>query len=77
GLEHFASLETWQDYQRPRRNSLHLTLPSRSLFSPREAEQAAKMGFNLHADGTNDPKEVRNWRIHMIAVIASMSAIAS
>ncbi|TQN66058.1 Quinate permease [Colletotrichum shisoi] len=34
------------------------------------------MGFNLHADGTNDPKEVRNWRIHMIAIIASMSAIA-
>ncbi|UQC86269.1 quinate permease [Colletotrichum lupini] len=34
------------------------------------------MGFNLHADGTNDPSEVRNWRIHMIAVIASMSAIA-
>lgn len=35
------------------------------------------MGFNLHADGTNDPSEVRNWRIHMIAIIASMSAIAS
>ncbi|KXH62871.1 quinate permease [Colletotrichum salicis] len=34
------------------------------------------MGFNLHADGTNDPSEVRNWRIHMIAIIASMSAIA-
>ncbi|KAK1450308.1 quinate permease [Colletotrichum melonis] len=34
------------------------------------------MGFNFHADGTNDPSEVRNWRIHMIAVIASMSAIA-
>ncbi|KAK1981149.1 quinate permease [Colletotrichum cereale] len=34
------------------------------------------MGFDLHADGTNDPKEVRNWRIHMIAIIASMSAIA-
>lgn len=35
------------------------------------------MGFNLHAEGTNDPKEVRNWRIHLIAIIASMSAIAS
>ncbi|OHE96232.1 quinate permease [Colletotrichum orchidophilum] len=30
------------------------------------------MGFNLHADGTNDPEEVRNWRNHMRAVTASM-----
>lgn len=35
------------------------------------------MGFNLHAEGTNDPKDVRNWRIHMVALIASMSALAS
>lgn len=35
------------------------------------------MGFNLHAEGTTDLKEVRNWRIHLIAIIASMSAIAS
>ncbi|OAQ64612.1 sugar transporter [Pochonia chlamydosporia 170] len=34
------------------------------------------MGFDLHAEGTNDPRDVRNWRIHMIAIIASMSAIA-
>ncbi|KJZ70948.1 hypothetical protein HIM_09652 [Hirsutella minnesotensis 3608] len=33
------------------------------------------MGFNLHAEGTNDPKDVRNWRIHMVAIIASMSAV--
>lgn len=35
------------------------------------------MGFNLHAQGTNDPDDVRNWRIHMVAIIASMSAVAS
>jgi hypothetical protein len=35
------------------------------------------MGFNFHAEGTSDPPEVRNWKIHVIAVIASMSAIAS
>ncbi|KAM6520259.1 hypothetical protein FALCPG4_013808 [Fusarium falciforme] len=34
------------------------------------------MGFSLHAEGTNDPKDVRNWRIHLTAIIASMSAIA-
>ncbi|KIX00602.1 uncharacterized protein Z518_09667 [Rhinocladiella mackenziei CBS 650.93] len=34
------------------------------------------MGFNLHATGTQDPKEVRNWKIHLISIIASMSAIA-
>ncbi|KAM4061908.1 major facilitator superfamily protein [Hirsutella rhossiliensis] len=33
------------------------------------------MGFDLHADGTNDPKSVRNWRIHLVAIVASMSAI--
>lgn len=32
--------------------------------------------MGLHADGTNDPDEVRNWRIHLIATVASMSAIA-
>ncbi|PSK55434.1 Hexose transporter 2 [Elsinoe australis] len=32
--------------------------------------------MGLHADGTTDPPEVRNWRIHLFACIASMSAIA-
>jgi sugar porter (SP) family MFS transporter len=32
--------------------------------------------MGLHAEGTNDPKEVRNWRIHLVAIIASMSAVA-
>lgn len=35
------------------------------------------MGFSTHAAGTNDPPEVRNWTIHSIALIASMSALAS
>jgi hypothetical protein len=35
------------------------------------------MGFNLHADNSNDPPEVRNWRVHFIAVVVSMGAIAS
>ncbi|OGE47599.1 hypothetical protein PENARI_c040G08407 [Penicillium arizonense] len=34
------------------------------------------MGFNLHADNSNDPPEVRNWRVHLIAIIVSMGAIA-
>ncbi|KAJ4353526.1 uncharacterized protein N0V89_005256 [Didymosphaeria variabile] len=34
------------------------------------------MGWNTHADGTQDPPEVRNWRIHIIALVASMSALA-
>lgn len=33
--------------------------------------------FSTHATGTLDPPEVRNWRIHLIALIASMSALAS
>jgi VanZ family protein len=33
--------------------------------------------FSTHASGTLDPPEVRNWRIHLIALIASMSALAS
>lgn len=33
--------------------------------------------FKTHAAGTNDPPEVRNWTIHMIALVASMSALAS
>jgi MFS family permease len=32
--------------------------------------------WNTHASGTNDPPEVRNWRIHLIALVASMSALA-
>ncbi|KAL3957582.1 hypothetical protein ACCO45_008160 [Purpureocillium lilacinum] len=34
------------------------------------------MGFDLHAEGTNDPKDVRNLRTHVVALIASMSALA-
>ncbi|KAK7959538.1 uncharacterized protein PG986_004392 [Apiospora aurea] len=34
------------------------------------------MGWNTHASGTLDPPEVRNWHIHLIAVVASMSALA-
>ncbi|KAJ5480300.1 hypothetical protein N7530_005809 [Penicillium desertorum] len=34
------------------------------------------MGFNLHADNSNDPPEVRNWRVHLIALVVSMGAIA-
>ena len=26
------------------------------------------MGFSLHADNSDDPPEVRNWRIHMVAL---------
>uniref|UniRef100_L2GAC4 Quinate permease n=1 Tax=Colletotrichum fructicola (strain Nara gc5) TaxID=1213859 RepID=L2GAC4_COLFN len=32
--------------------------------------------FSTHAAGTLDPPEVRNWRIHLIALVASMSALA-
>lgn len=35
------------------------------------------MVWNTHASGTLDPPEVRNWRIHLIALVASMSALAS
>lgn len=35
------------------------------------------MGWSTHATGTNDPPEVRNWTIHSIALVASMSALAS
>ncbi|KAK1224675.1 hypothetical protein PQX77_012421 [Marasmius sp. AFHP31] len=34
------------------------------------------MGWSTHATGTNDPPEVRNWRIHLIALITSMTALA-
>ncbi|KAF9890485.1 hypothetical protein FE257_005890 [Aspergillus nanangensis] len=34
------------------------------------------MGFNLHADNSSDPPEVRNWRVHLIATVVSMGAIA-
>lgn len=33
--------------------------------------------FSTHAQGTNDPPEVRNWTIHLVALVASMSALAS
>ncbi|PPJ58330.1 hypothetical protein CBER1_04489 [Cercospora berteroae] len=34
------------------------------------------MGITLHANNTDDPPEVRNWKVHMIALIASMGALA-
>jgi hypothetical protein len=34
------------------------------------------MGFQLHANG-DDPPEVRNWRVHLMAIIVSMGALAS
>ncbi|KAH7115325.1 quinate permease [Dendryphion nanum] len=34
------------------------------------------MGWTTHASGTLDPPAVRNWRIHLIALVASMSALA-
>ncbi|KAF9730957.1 hypothetical protein PMIN02_012201 [Paraphaeosphaeria minitans] len=34
------------------------------------------MPWSTHASGTQDPPKVRNWRIHMIAMVASMSALA-
>lgn len=34
------------------------------------------MGFTTHASGTLDPPGVRNWRIHWIALVVSMSALA-
>ena len=35
------------------------------------------MGWSTHATGTQDPPEVRNWKIHLVALVASMSALAS
>lgn len=35
------------------------------------------MGWSTHATGTQDPPEVRNWKIHLVAFVASMSALAS
>lgn len=32
--------------------------------------------LSSHASGTLDPPEVRNWRIHWIALVVSMSALA-
>lgn len=56
---------------------LFATLSIGSFFS-RFSVSATKMGcFSTHATGTLDPPEVRNWRIHLIALIASMSALAS
>jgi hypothetical protein len=34
------------------------------------------MGFSLHASNTDDPPEVRNWKIHLIAVAVSMGSVA-
>ncbi|KAL2752310.1 hypothetical protein ACRALDRAFT_2060920 [Sodiomyces alcalophilus JCM 7366] len=34
------------------------------------------MAWSTHASGTLDPPEVRNWRIHLIALVASCSALA-
>ncbi|KAK6357346.1 hypothetical protein TWF718_001659 [Orbilia javanica] len=33
------------------------------------------MGFNLHAEN-GDPPEVRNWRVHLMAIIVSMGSLA-
>lgn len=35
------------------------------------------MGWCTHAAGTDDLPEVRNWRIHFVALVVSMSALAS
>jgi len=32
--------------------------------------------FSTHAQGTTDPPEVRNGHIHLVALVASMSALA-
>ncbi|KAK0390543.1 hypothetical protein NLU13_0047 [Sarocladium strictum] len=32
--------------------------------------------FKTHATGTSDPPEVRNWYIHLVALVVSMSALA-
>lgn len=40
------------------------------------SEPTAIMGFSLHAANTDDPPEVRNWRIHLMAVIVSMGSVA-
>lgn len=32
--------------------------------------------LNLHASNTDDPPEVRNWRIHLMALIVSMGSVA-
>ncbi|KAF3313043.1 hypothetical protein TWF173_006424 [Orbilia oligospora] len=34
-----------------------------------------RLRFNLHADN-DDPPEVRNWRVHLIAIIVSMGSLA-
>ncbi|KAF3091158.1 hypothetical protein TWF594_006896 [Orbilia oligospora] len=34
-----------------------------------------RLRFNLHADN-DDPPEVRNWRVHLIAVVVSMGSLA-
>ncbi|EXM17417.1 hypothetical protein FOTG_14386 [Fusarium oxysporum f. sp. vasinfectum 25433] len=34
------------------------------------------MCWNTQASGTNDPPEIRNWRIHLIATVAYISALA-
>ncbi|KAI5238044.1 hypothetical protein E4T42_09081 [Aureobasidium subglaciale] len=34
------------------------------------------MGWSTHASGTQDPPEVRNWKTHLVAFVASMSALA-
>ncbi|KAF9876531.1 quinate permease [Colletotrichum karsti] len=48
-----------------------------SNLDPADNQAKINMGcFNTHAAGTNDPPEVRNWRIHLIALVASMSALA-
>lgn len=46
-------------------------------FFSRPKTCSSRMGWSTHATGTQDPPEVRNWKIHLVALVASMSALAS
>jgi MFS family permease len=45
-------------------------------FFSRPKTCSSRMGWSTHATGTQDPPEVRNWKIHLVALVASMSALA-
>lgn len=50
-----------------------LDILSLCLLSETKHEPSITMGgITLHANGTDDPPAVRNWRVHMIALVASM-----
>lgn len=57
-------------------NSFIFSSSSLSLVSSSPKNHSVNMGFNLHASGTEDPPEVRNWRIHLMAIIMSMGSVA-